>query len=59
METETEKVLVLSNLTAGTVKYLVPASLKTTTWKDAFNNAAATVATEISLQPYQYIVLKN
>jgi glycosidase len=59
METETEKVLVLSNLTAGTVKYLVPASLKTTTWKDAFTNATATVATEISLLPYQYIVLKN
>jgi glycosidase len=59
METETEKVLVLSNLTGSTVKYLVPASLKTTPWKDAFTNAAATVGTEISLQPYQYIVLKN
>lgn len=59
METETEKVLVLSNLTSSTVKYLVPASLKTTTWKDAFTNAAVTVGAEISLQPYQYIVLKN
>jgi glycosidase len=59
METETEKVLVLSNLTSSAVKYLVPASLKTTTWKDAFTNAAVTVGAEISLQPYQYIVLKN
>jgi glycosidase len=59
METDTEKVLVLSNLTSETVKYLVPAPLKTITWKDAFTGAATTVSTEISLQPYQYIVLKN
>lgn len=59
METETEKVLVLSNLTNATVKYLVPPSLSKTTWKDAFSDAPTTVTTEISLQPYQYLILKN
>ncbi|MBC7407882.1 MAG: alpha-amylase [Arcicella sp.] len=59
METATEKVLVLSNLTNATVQYLVPASLSSIAWKDAFSGTAATVGTSISLQPYQYIVLKN
>jgi glycosidase len=59
METDTEKVLVLSNLTNSATKYIVPASISKTTWKDAFDGTAFTVTSEITLQPYQYIVLKN
>lgn len=59
MQTDAEKVLVLSNLTNATVKYLVPTPLKTISWKDAFTSVAVTITTEISLSPYQYMVLKN
>lgn len=55
---DTEKVLVLSNLTSGTVKYLVSPALKGT-WKDAFTGTAVTLGSETTLLPFQYIVLKN
>jgi glycosidase len=59
MENTTDKVLVLANLTSLTTKYIVPAALTTTAWKDAFTSTATTVTSEITLQPYQYLVLKN
>lgn len=59
METDTEKVFVLSNLTSGTAKYIVPAALSKTAWKNAFGGTAVTITAEITLQPYQYMVLKN
>nr|WP_315159117.1 alpha-amylase family glycosyl hydrolase [uncultured Flavobacterium sp.] len=59
METDTEKVLVLSNLTSSAAKYIVPVSLTKTAWKNAFGGAPVTVQSEITLQPYQYMVLKN
>jgi len=59
METATDKVLVLANLTSLTTKYIVPTALTTTAWKDAFTGTATTVTSEITLQPYQYLVLKN
>jgi glycosidase len=59
METEAEKVFVLSNLTSSTVNYTVPVSLSKTTWKDGFTDAETTSTTEISLLPYEYRVLKN
>ncbi|MNR21721.1 maltodextrin glucosidase [compost metagenome] len=58
MVNDTEKVLVLSNLTNSAVKYLVAPALKGT-WKDAFSGNAITVGTEVTLQPFQYLVLKN
>lgn len=59
METDSEKVLVLSNLTSSAAKYIVPAPLSKIAWKDAFGGAPVTIASEITLQPYQYMVLKN
>jgi glycosidase len=59
MQTDTEKVLVLSNLTSSEVKYIVPTPLTKIAWKNAFGDAAVTLTSEITLQPYQYIVLKN
>lgn len=58
MVKDAEKVLVLSNLTNSEVKYLVTPSLKGT-WKDAFTGAAVTVGADLTLQPFQYLVLKN
>ncbi|OXB05607.1 alpha-amylase family glycosyl hydrolase [Flavobacterium pectinovorum] len=58
MVNDTEKVLVLSNLTNNAVKYLVPSALKAT-WKDAFTGTTVTVSAEITLEPFQYLVLKN
>jgi len=59
MESAGEKVLVLSNLTNVIVSYPVPASLSSIAWKDAFSDSAFSVGSTISLQPYQYIVLKG
>lgn len=58
METSTEKVFVLSNLTNTTTKYLVTNALKAT-WKDGFTGTSITVGNEITLLPFQYLVLKN
>ncbi|MET0943802.1 MAG: alpha-amylase family glycosyl hydrolase [Flavobacterium sp.] len=58
MVNDNEKVLVLSNLTNSAVKYLVAPTLKGT-WKDAFSGNAVTVGAEVTLQPFQYLVLKN
>ncbi|WP_035646292.1 alpha-amylase family glycosyl hydrolase [Flavobacterium sp. ASV13] len=58
MVNESEKVLVLSNLTSSAVKYLVSPALKAT-WKDAFTGASVTLGSDITLQPFQYLVLKN
>ncbi|WP_343696315.1 alpha-amylase family glycosyl hydrolase [Flavobacterium sp.] len=55
---DSEKVFVLSNLTGSTVKQLVPSTLKGN-WKDAFTGAAVTLGADITLQPFQYVVLKN
>lgn len=58
METSAEKVFVLSNLTNNTTKYLVANPLKAT-WKDGFTGTPVTVGNEITLLPFQYLVLKN
>ncbi len=59
METETEKVLVIANLTNATVNYIPSPTLIGTTWKDAFTDAAAPLSGEITLLPFEYKVLKN
>lgn len=59
METETEKVFVVSNLTSSPVSYTIPVSFSKLTWKDGFTDTEITSNTEINLLPYQYRVLKN
>ncbi|WP_140487230.1 alpha-amylase family glycosyl hydrolase [Flavobacterium sp. GSA192] len=58
MVKDAEKVFILSNLTNATTKYLVTNTLKGT-WKDAFTAATVIVGSEITLAPFQYLVLKN
>jgi glycosidase len=59
MTTDTEKVLVLSNLTNAPINYIFPNTITATSWKDAFTGVAMPLSSEINLLPYQYIVLKN
>jgi glycosidase len=53
------KVLVLSNLRNKEVTFTVPAELANQTWKDVFSGKKATVAAQVTLQPFQYLVLKK
>jgi glycosidase len=59
MELGEEKVLVLANLRNKTVKYMLPASLLNSTWGDAFSTNSITLAEQVDLNPFQYLVLKN
>lgn len=59
MKTDNETVLVLSNLTNSNVNYIVPASLSGDSWTNAFTEQSMTLNTEVTLSPYQYIVLKK
>jgi len=52
-------VLVLVNLRNSAITYPVPAALQNTSWTDAFAGTAVTVGTQVSLTPYQYMVLRN
>ena len=52
-------VLVLVNLRNSTITYPVPAGLQNTSWTDAFAGTAVTVGAQVSLAPYQYMVLRN
>jgi glycosidase len=52
-------VLVLVNMRDTTISYPVPAALQNTSWTDAFAGTAVTVGTQVSLTPYQYMVLTH
>jgi glycosidase len=51
--------LVLVNLRNTTVSYPVPAVLQNTSWMDGFAGTPVTIGSQVSLAPYQYIVLRN
>lgn len=54
-----DKVLVLSNLRDKPVTYTIPAELTMSNWKNVFTGLKTTLAKEITVEPYQYIVLKK
>ena len=54
-----EQVLVLVNLRNSTTSYSIPAQLANTTWTDAFTGSSVLLTTQVSLSPYNYIVLKK
>ncbi len=54
-----EKVLVISNLRNGIINYTLPAAIANTTWTDVMNGGSVTLTTQLSLQPYAYLVLKQ
>jgi glycosidase len=56
---QTEEVLVLVNIRNAVSNYAVASTLANSTWKNAFDNTTVTVGTQVSLQPYQYLILKK
>jgi len=54
-----DTVLVLSNLRNTVITYPVPAVLQNTHWSDAFDGSALSLPATLSLQPYEYKILKK
>ena len=55
----TEKDFVMVNVRNNAVDYTLPSALSGTTWTDALNGGNVTLTTNVTLQPYTYMVLKN
>ncbi|GAB2852473.1 alpha-amylase family protein [Hymenobacter ruber] len=53
-----EQVFVLANLRNAAVNYLVPASVASLGWRNAFNGRSVALE-KLTLQPYQYLILKK
>jgi glycosidase len=54
-----ETVFVASNVRNSAVTYTLPLAVANSTWTDAMTGATVTLGTQITLQPYAYLVLKN
>ncbi len=54
-----EQVLVLANLRNTTVAYQMPVSLSATNWHNAFDNSVPNTRNSLTLQPFQYLILRN
>ena len=55
-----DSVLVLVNVLDSISNYALDPSVANTSWLDALNNKAAiTLGTQVTLQPYQYMILSN
>ncbi|MEO6671128.1 MAG: alpha-amylase family glycosyl hydrolase [Ferruginibacter sp.] len=54
-----EKVLVISNLRNNANNYMLASSLSNTSWTDAMNGGVVALTTQVSLQPYEYLVLRQ
>ena len=54
-----EQVLVLVNLRSTAVTYPLPAALSSITWQNALTGPTPTAGRAFTLQPYQYVVLRN
>ena len=55
----TETVFVATNLRNASSTLTVPAAISSATWTNAFTGTQVQTGTEISLAPYEYIVLKK
>ena len=51
--------LALINLRNAAVSYQVPASVGSTGWHNAFDGQPATLSSQLTLQPFQYLILKK
>lgn len=54
-----ENVFVMVNTRKVVIEYSMPSELVNSVWKDAFDDSPVTLSSTITLQPYQYRVLKN
>jgi glycosidase len=53
------KVLVIANLRNKIINYTLPAAFANSNWTDALNSGNISLTSQITLQPYAYLVLKN
>ncbi len=56
---QTEEVLVFVNPRATVSNYNLPVSIANSTWTNALEGSSVSLATSLSLQPYQYLILKK
>lgn len=56
---QTEEVLVLVNTKNTVSNYTLAASVANTNWTNALDGKAVSLITSVSLQPYQYMILKK
>nr|WP_246392414.1 alpha-amylase family glycosyl hydrolase [Microbacter margulisiae] len=54
-----DTVFVMDNLRNAVINYTVPSSLANSTWKDVFTGNPVTLSSQMTLQPYSYMVLEN
>jgi len=54
-----DDVLVMVNATNGVVNFNLPAAVQNSAWLDGYTNANVALTTQLSFQPYQYVVLKK
>jgi glycosidase len=59
METTADKVLIIANIKNKAVKYTAPTTLANTNWIDALTGNQVAIGAEISLNAYQYLILKK
>ena len=55
----TDSVLVIVNFRNTVVNYIVPTTFANSNWIDAYNSTAVLLTSQITLQPYSYLVLKK
>jgi glycosidase len=58
-EVNGEKVLVMANLRNSINDYMLPLHLANTIWTDVMNGSNLSLAKQVTLQPYSYLVLKQ
>jgi glycosidase len=56
---ESEKVVVLVNLRNSSINYSINSALVNTSWTDALNGGNVRLSEQITLKPYDYLILKN
>ncbi|MEP6794122.1 MAG: alpha-amylase family glycosyl hydrolase [Saprospiraceae bacterium] len=54
-----EKAMVIVNTRNGVINYTIPSSLANTTWTDILNGGMITLTPQLTLQPYNYFLLKQ
>ncbi len=58
-EQGTEKVFVAANLKNTVSTYTLPVGVANSDWTNAFTNATVSLTGQITLQPYDYVVLRK
>jgi hypothetical protein len=56
---ETEVVLILVNTKNAVVSYTIPGDLANTNWTEALSDVSITLAGELELTPYEFLILKS